>query len=197
MQVNAFAARVLRGRRWWRAALVLMLFALGSWLAFRDYSEGAWVAFGAGVIGLVREAWPALVDLFGSPRFLLERDSAFVRRTLPAIAPSREEERDGFEVEPVPHHSDEAVLRSGRVDQWLRDTTIRCTIDDRKRDAIEARLRQNANHLENMLRCRARESFRSDPSRVFFNGAKFGLADGVTIGNQDLRCHRVEYFLRS
>lgn len=194
VHVNRFAARVLRGRRWWRSALVLMLFALGLWLAYRDYSEEAWIAFGAGIVGLAREAWPALVELFGSPRFLLERDDEFVRRTLGAIGPSREEERDGFVVERAPHRWDEAVLRSPRVDRWLRGAAVRCTVEDRKRDAIEARLRQNAGDLENMLRCRARESFRSEPSRVFFNGSKFGLAEGVAIGDADLRCHRIEYF---
>lgn len=194
VQVNAFATRVLRARRWWAIAFTVFFFALGVFLAASDYSTGAWLALAVGVIGLLREAWPAMADLFGTPTALIEQDDAFVDELVAQVRPSVEEERDGFAVARVPHHPREVVLRSDRLDRWLRTTSITAVEDGQKRQDMEARLRSHAAMLEAMLRCRARESYRSDPSRVFFNGAKFGLSDGMAIDRTSVRCHQVEYF---
>lgn len=194
VQVNAFATRVLRARRWWAVGFTVFFFALGAVLAWRDFSAGAWFAFAVGIISLLREAWPALQDLFGTPTSLIEQDQAFVEALIAQVKPSDEEERDGFAVSGVPHHRHEAVLRSSRLDQWLRSTPVAAKVDDQKRTDMEARLRGHARMLEAMLRCRARESYRSDPSRVFFNGSKFGLSDGMAIGRTTVRCHQVDYF---
>ena len=117
VQVNAFATRVLRARRWWAIAFTVFFFALGVFLAASDYSTGAWLAFAAGVISLLREAWPAMADLFGTPTALIEQDDAFVDELVAQVRPSVEEERDGFAVARVPHHAREAVLRSDRLDR--------------------------------------------------------------------------------
>ncbi|MGH8086215.1 MAG: hypothetical protein ACREPV_13235 [Lysobacter sp.] len=176
------------------AAIPIVLFAAALGLAISDYAAGAWVSFGVGALSLLWELRATLDEVFGSTPALIEQDERFQQELIAKLHPSGEEVRNGFEILGMPQRINESVVRSSRVDAWFRGHDVHDQVDDGKRIAVEESLREHAEPLEKMLRCRSRESYRSDPPRVFLNESKLGLSSGIALDRPIVGVHRVGYY---
>ncbi|MHB1274211.1 MAG: hypothetical protein ACYCZD_15875 [Rhodanobacter sp.] len=152
------------------------------------------MSFSAGVLGLARECWSTWCEIFGSPLLLIKPDSIFLKELLEKLQPANEEIRDGYALVCLPCDSREAVLRSSEVDAWLRHHDVVTEMRTDKRADVEKLLRTHAKSLEAMLRCRSRESYRSDPPRVFLNRRKIGLASGIGLHLEKVDIYEVGYY---
>ena len=193
-QINLFAVRVLQARSWWGLGVSVLLFAIAAWLGLQDFSQGAWLSFAAGSMGLGRELWVLFVAMRAPGTVELVEETEFKPQLVAHVRPSEEELRDGFEVVPLPHRFTEAVVRSSRVDAWLREHEVAMREDRCKREDVDRLLRDHAPMLETVLRCHGRKSLRADPPRVLFNEDKLGLSDGISPSRPEVRVHEVGYF---
>lgn len=195
VEVNLFAARTLQARSWWGLIFSIALLVLGAWLAWQDFTRGAWgVSLAAGIIGLGREVWSIVKAGRAPSSVVVRRDVEFARAVARRVTPSAAEVQEGFTVLPVPHLDDQAVVRSASVDRWLRASPLLMEDSTVKRDEVVARLRGHAGQLETLLRCHARESTRAVPPRVLLNEPKLGLSDGISPARATVRVHPVSYF---
>ncbi len=198
-ELNRFSFVVLRKGNKIALVLSLIAFAFGVISLFLSTLDTIWSLISAlgGVIGLILTTRSALKTIFNTPKVRLVIDDG-IHKIMLYVDLSPEYKYHGYEILKLPnpstlrcHNGDlvlEFVVRSLKVDEFIRSNEIPLIYDGSKAPLIDEALRNHAATFELALRRKFCDCVNQYPREEFYNGIVTCLTnDLLPISNMQLR----------
>lgn len=174
---------------------LISLFVLigGIGFLYTDVVSKAWVAVLVGLGGLGKEVLPIIFRSFGAKGSSMKQDQRVMMR-IENMGLPQDYLESGYQITECSSDSSERVVRSAKVDSFLRNNDLKVAKNSAYLKKLNDKLAINSKMYELALLCQYRKSYRSYPPRNFFNEKKACLATDINIGSNEVELFQGSYF---
>ena len=163
------------------------------WLRDESFSATGFVSAGLGILGMSKDAVKMSIRWLRAPRAILKSDES-TQEIIQQLQLDCGYRDDGYVIIEARSGTNEKILISPDVNRMLRAADVEVVETLSPLETLNRKLAENGNVLEDVLRCKYRQSVRRVPARTFLNEDKTSLATDLTTQPFPINISRGSYY---